>query len=94
MNQTNINPIIDCIDELNESDVKVAVVMYGFGGWIEPNELAVYTGLHVKTVKKSLRRPLVQQLIKQMDKKNAFDQELFKQIRALEEILNRKKNGS
>lgn len=92
--KTNINPIIDCIDELNESDLKITLVMYGAGGWIEPKDLAVYTGLHYKTVKKSMKRPLVQNLIKQMDKKGDIDQELFKQLRVLSEILEKKKNGS
>jgi hypothetical protein len=84
---TDISPIVDDIDKLYESDLKILVVLYHNGGRMEPEELEIYTGLHLRTVKKSLKKPRVRQLINKMGKKSALDQMLFKQRKDIERLL-------
>lgn len=88
-NQTNITPIVESIDLLNESDVKILLLMYHSGGWMEPDELAFLTGLHLKTVKKSLERVRVRQLIKQIDKKSEMDRLFIKHHQELKRLKSR-----
>lgn len=87
--KTNISPLVENIEMLNESDVKILLLMYHAGGWMEPDELSILTGLHARTVKKSLERHRVRQLIKQIDRKSELDRLL---IRHRQELQRLKKN--
>lgn len=91
MVKTNITPLINQLDVLEVSDLKILLVMYHFGGYVEPKELVTHTGLHLKTVNNSLKRSHVKNLIKRIEQKNELDQFFLKQAKEWKEFNNRQK---
>jgi hypothetical protein len=79
--KTNIEPIIRELENLKESDVKVLLCMFHYGEWLSAEQLEVYTGLHIRTVKISLAKPRIRNIVKKMEKKDEFEQ-MFLRMKA------------
>lgn len=91
--KTDITPIIDNLHELKGSDVKVLNVLYQRGAWLEPEKIAIETGLNKRTVQRSLDRPIVKHLISCKDEKSELDQFFMNQWQEFKRLVEGKKNG-
>ncbi|WP_421774425.1 hypothetical protein [Gracilimonas sp.] len=88
---TNIDPIVESVDKLYESDLKILLVMYHVGEWVEPKKLEALTGLHAKTINKSINRPRVKQLIRQIKKRDEYEQLFIRQKIEWQQLVEAKK---
>lgn len=91
--KTDITPIIDNLHELKGSDVKVLDVLYHYGGYLEPEKIAIEAGLNKRTVQRSLDRPIVKHLISCLEEKSELDQFFMNQRQEFKRLIEGEKNG-
>ena len=82
-----LTPIVEHLDELSGSQIKVLLAIYSEGKWLTTSELMILTGLTRKTVYLAMNHPKTKELIGKLNNKTD-DQKLLQwlksQIKTLE----------
>lgn len=70
MDKTDLSPIIQELEHLKFTELRVLVVMYHCGKYLEPDQIQQQTGACMKSIKAALKSENVKTLLKKMNRKS------------------------
>ena len=83
--QTDISPIVQHIEHLTLTELRILIVMFHHGTYLEPQVLERKTGACRKSINKAIKSENVRAILKQMKQKNETTRLLLKLTQQLQE---------